>query len=380
MRNRVYDPRDGRWLQTDPLGFAAGDRDLYRYCNGEYSTGYDPEGLYSDGGWIGDLVESALIHHPFVIAHTVIAVQQADAILDASNSTWLHTSGLWEGAMSNAYLYARSADNIASREGGGFWSRFYYATAIATADTIGLRNLETAAYGDDPLTAQSYGGWSRTGFGLLGLVQLAGVISPIGDVIAPAAETAGTVQGVRTAIVTGEDAAAAARAESEATSSLRVTPLQEPAITPEACGIDSIVQRGSINYGPLDALGRPTGVTATITEDMLGTGTRASPNILPPGFAGGSAGQARGHLLARLLGGSGDNARNLVTILQNPTNTPVMRAIEAETASAVRAGQIVQYSVTPIYEGASLVPRGITISATGSGGYAKYITVLNPIK
>src|SRR5262245_45819561 len=33
---------------------------------------------------------------------------------------------------------------------------------------------------------------------------------------------------------------------------------------------------GRIEYGPLDALGRPTGVRATITEDMIGTGTAAN--------------------------------------------------------------------------------------------------------
>ncbi len=54
---------------------------------------------------------------------------------------------------------------------------------------------------------------------------------------------------------------------------------------------------------PLDHLGRPTGVTATITEAMINTGTAARQSIRPPGFRGQSAGHARGHLLARLLGG-----------------------------------------------------------------------------
>src|SRR5262249_48487562 len=42
---------------------------------------------------------------------------------------------------------------------------------------------------------------------------------------------------------------------------------------------------GRIEYGPLDALGRPTGVRATITEDMIGTGTAANPSITPPGWS-----------------------------------------------------------------------------------------------
>ncbi len=31
-RNRWYDPSTGRWLSEDPIGFAAGDSDLYRYA------------------------------------------------------------------------------------------------------------------------------------------------------------------------------------------------------------------------------------------------------------------------------------------------------------------------------------------------------------
>ena len=69
--------------------------------------------------------------------------------------------------------------------------------------------------------------------------------------------------------------------------------------------------------GELDALGRTTGASATITRNMLNTGTSASRSITPAGYQAG-AGQARGHLIARLLGGSGRDARNLATIYQNP--------------------------------------------------------------
>ncbi|MFT3684725.1 MAG: RHS repeat-associated core domain-containing protein [Phycisphaerales bacterium] len=48
VRNRVYDPRPGAWKQNDPLGFSAGDQNLYRYADGNYSTGYDPLGLDPD--------------------------------------------------------------------------------------------------------------------------------------------------------------------------------------------------------------------------------------------------------------------------------------------------------------------------------------------
>jgi hypothetical protein len=137
---------------------------------------------------------------------------------------------------------------------------------------------------------------------------------------------------------------------------------------------------GQIIYGALDDLGRPTGASATLTQDMLGTGTRASQSITPPGFQGGAAGQARGHLVGAQLGGSGSVPQNLVTILQNPANTPVMRGIENATAAAVRAGQTVNYSSVPIYQGVNAIPRGITIISSGSEGHFQAVTVLNPIR
>ncbi len=73
-------------------------------------------------------------------------------------------------------------------------------------------------------------------------------------------------------------------------------------------GISKITQDSPKNviFGELDNLGRPTGVTATITQDMIGTGSKASQSIKPPGFLGGgpgSPGHARGHLLGNQLGG-----------------------------------------------------------------------------
>ena len=129
--------------------------------------------------------------------------------------------------------------------------------------------------------------------------------------------------------------------------------------------------------GELDALGRTTGAAATVTRQMLNTGSAASRSIRPAGFAGGSANHARGHLISRLLGGSGRDARNLTTLYQNPVNTPVMRGFEQQVANAVRGGQTVRYEVIPIYRGSELIPRGVTLRATGDGGLRLHATVLN---
>ncbi|MGV7963483.1 RHS repeat-associated core domain-containing protein [Photorhabdus tasmaniensis] len=135
----------------------------------------------------------------------------------------------------------------------------------------------------------------------------------------------------------------------------------------------------SIKYGELDHLGRPTGVHATLDKGHINTGTHANPDIQPPGFiTGKGSNRARGHLLGRQLGGSGDNVRNLVTLQQRPANTPVMSGVEGRIRKALEQGEVVEMSSIPIYKGPSRIPAGITMKAEGSGGFFEYVTVLNP--
>ena len=44
-RNRAYNPRLGRFMSEDPMGFKAGDRNLFRYCAGDPVNKTDPMGL-----------------------------------------------------------------------------------------------------------------------------------------------------------------------------------------------------------------------------------------------------------------------------------------------------------------------------------------------
>jgi RHS repeat-associated protein len=46
-RARVYDTATGRFLQTDPLGFAAGDLNLYRYVANDPVNQKDPNGKFA---------------------------------------------------------------------------------------------------------------------------------------------------------------------------------------------------------------------------------------------------------------------------------------------------------------------------------------------
>ena len=49
---RPYDPATGTWLQPDPIGYAAGDSNLYRYVGNDPTNEEDPSGMCScgDGG------------------------------------------------------------------------------------------------------------------------------------------------------------------------------------------------------------------------------------------------------------------------------------------------------------------------------------------
>jgi RHS repeat-associated protein len=61
-RNRVYSPELGRFLQTDPIRFEAGDVNLYRYVGNRASISSDPLGLEEKccdgsklGNWVGNI-------------------------------------------------------------------------------------------------------------------------------------------------------------------------------------------------------------------------------------------------------------------------------------------------------------------------------------
>ncbi|WP_079641606.1 DNA/RNA non-specific endonuclease [Mycobacteroides abscessus] len=142
---------------------------------------------------------------------------------------------------------------------------------------------------------------------------------------------------------------------------------------------DITKQGGQAVYQGLDNLGRPTGITARITPDMIGTGAKAG-KAKPPGWVDNS-GFARGHLFARQLGG-GKESENIVALIQRPVNAPVMSGFEGAVRTAVEGtkdvpGQIVNYTVTPLYKGSELMPAAVQIIAKGEDGFNLAVTILN---
>ncbi len=130
-------------------------------------------------------------------------------------------------------------------------------------------------------------------------------------------------------------------------------------------------------YKPLDSLGRATGIDTVLNKNNIGGKT--DPKVDPAGWESGK-GYNRAHLLGAQLGGSNKDPRNFVTMHQY-ANTPVMRVIEGRVRKAIEKGnETVQYKVTPIYRGSDLIPLGVTIEATGSGGLSINQTIMNRAK
>lgn len=94
------------------------------------------------------------------------------------------------------------------------------------------------------------------------------------------------------------------------------------------------------------------------------TGPAARMSGRPVAFHGH---QNRAHLLAAMIGGSNKDPRNFVT-MHHYANTPVMRTVEMQVRDAVRDGEFIQCSVTPICadDNARIrIPLGVTIEAHG---------------
>jgi hypothetical protein len=144
---------------------------------------------------------------------------------------------------------------------------------------------------------------------------------------------------------------------------------------------------GKVEYGHIDrATGQRSGVRATITPAIVAAaardalGSAADPDIRPPGLDQlPRRNRARGHLLGRQLGGTGDLAANLVALYQTRANTPVMRDYESVVAEAARAGEVIRYTVRPRYPSATFegTPSAIRITASGDHGFRLDVTIAN---
>jgi hypothetical protein len=120
----------------------------------------------------------------------------------------------------------------------------------------------------------------------------------------------------------------------------------------------------NIDYGSINEHGQRSGVRALLDSSNLGGKTKPRPSEPIPSYVPGQ--DNRTHLLGAFIGGSNRDPRNFVAMFRE-ANNPEMLRHEYQIRDALKAGQQVDYSATPIYGGTDSGPLGITMSARGSG-------------
>jgi len=109
---RVYDPKYGRFLQTDPVGYKD-DNDLYAYVHNDPIDHADPSGDMSDADWLdlaGDVVQ---IGSDIAGAGEVVGTEGLAAAGPAEAT-------VAEGNAAGEGLHATAAEMRASRETGSY--------------------------------------------------------------------------------------------------------------------------------------------------------------------------------------------------------------------------------------------------------------------
>ncbi|MEU6920190.1 DNA/RNA non-specific endonuclease [Streptomyces sp. NPDC046631] len=154
--------------------------------------------------------------------------------------------------------------------------------------------------------------------------------------------------------------------------------------------------KSTVIYEPLDSHGRAQGARARLRRgefnyendsgnwaftthptNIVGSRTEFPINWdhIPQGYRGGGTFH-RGHLLARQLGGSGEDLRNLVPLFAR-VNTPEMKGYEDDLARRIRTGEHMNYDVEPEYDGANPIPARMHLRWKGSKRGAGSVVIDN---
>ena len=102
FRNRYLSPTLGRWAQVDPIGFAAGDDNLYAYLHD------GPDGTRDPSGLIGIFLDGAGQDQG---ANTII--QKIADVYDGRKEVFYHAHYLWNNINSNT---CRAKDEVLRNE------------------------------------------------------------------------------------------------------------------------------------------------------------------------------------------------------------------------------------------------------------------------
>jgi RHS repeat-associated protein len=121
-----------------------------------------------------------------------------------------------------------------------------------------------------------------------------------------------------------------------------------------------------INYFELDDRNRATGADACYQGSVPPGGSEAT--YTPPGYKE-KIGMARGHLIAKSLGGDGAEPRNIVPLWQDKVNTSAMYyGVEKVVKRWIDGGATVYYRVEPVYSGKDPVPVYLRIIVVSDSG------------
>jgi RHS repeat-associated protein len=121
---RYYSPVDGRWTSQDPLGFRAGDANLYRYVFNVPTNAWDPTGADKWGG-IGGAVEGTSVGVGVGITIGLILGGPVGGIIGGIVGGALGGSlGYDEGAKQNGFLNGAGAAVTVGFIGGAYGGVF----------------------------------------------------------------------------------------------------------------------------------------------------------------------------------------------------------------------------------------------------------------
>ena len=97
-RARYYDAGTGRWISQDPMGFDAGDSNLYRYVNNKPTEATDPSG--KEGPLTQDRVND--IQEP--IRNAEVTLKNAAKILN-NDALWTKAQRFYKGMDPNSFMF-----------------------------------------------------------------------------------------------------------------------------------------------------------------------------------------------------------------------------------------------------------------------------------
>ena len=145
-RARYYNPTSGRWMSEDPIGFAGGDYNLYRYCGNSHTNGTDPSGNIVV---TGSIVIAAMLYGTYAAHRAEAQYNEASALIgkavwtpdDVQQINSLVDSANWNLASANITANAGKAYLFGLGIGAGF-----AATAPLGSIGFGIRTSATVGF------------------------------------------------------------------------------------------------------------------------------------------------------------------------------------------------------------------------------------------